>query len=83
MVYNILIDGENMDAEFGQPVRHTMQFIGKYGCALKKAEDCLKLIDNGFVSVIENNLSKVNKAVYIASKSFTNDGIKVYREELN
>jgi hypothetical protein len=63
MVYQIYTNGENVDAEFGQPLNVTQFFKGKYGDALKKAEEFLSLIDIGSVSVKESD-----KLVYIAVK---------------
>lgn len=80
MVYRIYMDGENIDAEFGQPVVLNETFIGNYGEALQRAEEVLRLIDFGFVSVIEKALNVKNeKTVYIANKKFDKG---VYREEL-
>lgn len=77
MVYKIQIEGENLDAEFGQAIKRTEKFIGKYGDVLKKAEEYLKLIDKGFVIVSQESLTDFNKALYLANKDFDN----VYRQE--
>lgn len=73
MVYKIHTRGENIDAEFGQPLDFTRIFKGKYGDALKVAEECLSLLDIGYVVV------EADKPVYMASKDIG----KVWRSELN
>lgn len=70
MVYKIHIEGENLDAEFGQAIKRTEKFIGKYGAMLNKVEEFLRLIDTGFVIVTEESLTEFNRALYIADKKF-------------
>lgn len=74
MVYQIYTNGENIDAEYGQPLNFTQFFTGKYGEALKKAEEYLRLIDFGSVSVLEDE-----RVVYTAVKDLSN----INRVELN
>jgi hypothetical protein len=78
MVYKLYLDGESVDAQYGQPVTFVKTFIGKYGRALMKADELLKLIDFGTVTVLENGL-KERKPVYIATKDFA----RVSKIEIN
>ncbi len=63
MVYKIHTRGENIDAEFGQPLNFTRFFKGQYGEALKVADECLRLLDIGKVVMEEDD-----KPVYVAVK---------------
>jgi hypothetical protein len=63
MVYKIHTAGENIDAEFGQPLNFTRFFKGQYGGALTIAEECLKLFDIGQVVIKEDD-----KPVFVAVK---------------
>jgi hypothetical protein len=67
MVYKIHTAGENIDAEFGQPLNYTRVFKGQYGGALKVAEECLRLLDMGQVVVKEDD-----KPVFVAVKNLDN-----------
>lgn len=83
MVYKIFLSGESIDAEFGCPITIHETFTGKYGSALKRAEELLRLIDMGIASVSEKSLVKKDNPVYVANKVLTDSGIKVTRSELN
>lgn len=78
MVYKVYLDGENVDSEFGQSVTTTKTFIGTYGGALKMADEFLKLIDFGSVTVFESGLRE-RKPVYVAVRDFNN----IDKKELN
>lgn len=78
MVYKLYLDGESIDAEFGQNIAFGQTFIGKYGRALMKADELLNLVDFGTVTVMENGL-KERKPVYVATKKFS----RVSKKELN
>ena len=82
MVYTIFLSGENIDAEFGCPVTLHENFTGKYGEALKKAENLFSLIDLGLVSISEKHLSRISNPIYVANKIMTETGIQVRRSEL-
>ena len=83
MVYKLYLDGNSIDSDFGMPVTISKTFIGKYGDALKEAEKMLSMIDDGFVNVLEVELNKKDKSVYLAVKELTESGIKSKRYELN
>jgi len=78
MVYKLYIDGENIDAEYGQPITFSETFVGVYGRALQQADELLKLIDFGSVTVLENGLDE-RKPVYVAVKKFN----RITKKELN
>lgn len=78
MVYKLYLDGENIDAEFGRAMTFSETFIGKYGSALKKADEMIRLIDFGTVTVLENGL-KERKPVYVVSKNYG----EISKKELN
>ena len=78
MVYKLYIDGENIDAEYGQPITFSKTFVGVYGRALQQADELLKLIDFGSVTVLENGLDE-RKPVYVAVKKFN----RITKKELN
>lgn len=81
MVYKLYLDGENIDAQYGQPMTFSQFFVGKYGSALSKAEELLRLVDSGVVSVSEKSLNGDVKPVYVAVKELASGNI--VRHELN